>query len=121
MSALEHLGKYAEGWSNGDADMVLRAVTNEYVLDDPNEGKISKSEFSNYLNGLKEAAKTLCNGNLPEPFMEITEVLTLEEDEVTTASCAWVVPGTDIRGAGLIKVNSSGVLSEVLTYYTKLS
>ena len=121
MSVLDHLGRYAEGWTKGDADIVLQAITNDYILDDPNEGKISKDKFSNYLNGMKETVKSLCNGSLPEPFMEITEVLTSEENGITTASCVWEIPGTNIKGAGLIKVNSSGVFSEVLTYYTALA
>lgn len=121
MSALDHLGRYAEGWTKGDAGIVLQAITDDYILDDPNEGKISKDKFSNYLNEMKETVKSLCNGSLPEPFMEITEVLTSEENEITTAWCAWEIPGTDIKGAGLIKVNSSGVFSEVLTYYTTLA
>jgi len=121
MGALEHLGRYAEGWSNGDADTVIQAVTDDYVLDDPNVGKISKDKFSDYLNEMKETVKGISNGNFPKPFMEITEVLTSEENGITTASCMWVIPGTNIKGAGLIKVNSSGVFSEMLTYYTKLS
>jgi len=121
MSALDHLGRYAEGWTNGDAEMVLQAVTNDYILDDPNVGKISKDKFTVYLSEMKDTVKTLCNGSLPEPFMELSEVLTSQENEITTASCAWAIPGTDIKGAGLIKVNSSGVFSEVLTYYTKLT
>jgi hypothetical protein len=121
MSASIHLGRYAEGWTNGDADLVLQVVTNDYMLDDPNAGKISKDNFIDYLNEMKETVKTLCNGCLPKPFMEITEVLISEENEITTAWCAWVIPGTNIKGAGLIKVNSSGVFSEVLTYYTTLA
>ena len=121
MSASDHLGRYAEGWTKGDADLVFQAITNEYILDDPNVGKISKDKFSEYLNEMKATVKTLCDGSLPEPFMELTEVLTSEESGITTAWCAWAIPGTNIKGAGLIKVNSSGVFSEVLTYYTTLS
>ena len=121
MSALDHLGRYAEGWTKGDPDIVLQAITNEYILDDPNVGKISKDEFADYLSEMKATVKTLCNGNLPEPFMELTEVLTSEVNEITTASCAWEIPDTNIKGAGLIKINSSGVFSEVLTYYTTLA
>ena len=121
MSALDHLGHYAEGWTKGDADTVLQSLANNYILDDPNVGKISKDMFSNYLNEMKETVKTLCNGSLPEPFMELTEVLTSEDNAITTAWCAWAIPGTNIKGAGLIKVNSSGVISEVLTYYSKVA
>ena len=120
MSASDHLGRYAEGWSKGDAELIMQAMTDEYILDDPNAGKISKDMFVNYLNEMKQTVKTLCNSKLPEPFMALTEVLTSEDSEITTAWCAWEIPGTPIKGAGLIKVNSSGVISEVLTYYAKV-
>ncbi len=121
MSASDHLGLYAQGWATGDADLVLQAITNDYVLDDPNTGKISKDKFQDYLSEMKETVKSLRDGDLPDPFMEITEVLTSEENDVTTAWCAWSIPGTPVKGAGLIKVNSSGVFSEILTYYTSLA
>ena len=120
MSATDHLGFYAEGWTNGDANLILRSVTDDYTFDDPNAGVISKSNFSKYLEELKKTAITLCDGNLPEPFMELSEVVTAENNGALTAWCWWTIPGTEIKGAGLIKVESSGVRSEVLTYYTKL-
>ncbi len=39
---------------------------------------------------------------------------------MVTAWCWWEVPGTELRGGGLIKVGAEGVHSEVITYYTKL-
>ena len=121
MSASDQLGVYAEGWTNGDENLILQALTEDYILDDPNIGKISKEKFSDYLNNMKETVKSLNNGSLPEPFMSLSEVVTSEENGIITAWCAWSVPNTEIRGAGLIKVNSSGVFSEVLTYYTSLA
>ena len=120
MSAADHLGVYAEGWTKGDAEIILRAVTDDYTFDDPNAGTISKSEFSDYLSGMRETVRSLCGGNLPEPFMELSEVVTQEAEGVLTAWCWWAVPGTEIKGSGLIKVASNGVRSEVITYYTKL-
>ena len=120
MSTSEHLGKYAEGWTKGDADTILQTVAESYTFDDPNTGIISKNEFANYLSGLKETVSSLCGGALPEPFMELSEVLTDEKEGVLTAWCWWSIPGTEIKGSGLIKVESEGVSSEVITYYTKL-
>jgi hypothetical protein len=54
MSAADHLGVYAEGWTKGDAEIILRAVTDDYTFDDPNAGTIPKSEFSDYLSGMRE-------------------------------------------------------------------
>ncbi len=52
--------------------------------------------------------------------MEFSEVVTREDEGILTAWCWFAIPGTDIKGSGLIKVDSEGVRSEVITYYTKL-
>ena len=54
------------------------------------------------------------------PFIELSEIVTQEEGGILTAWAWWVVPGTPIEGSGLIKVGPNGVLSERLTFYTKL-
>lgn len=120
MSTSEHLGTYAEGWTKGDADTILKAVAEGYTFDDPNTGVISKNEFANYMAGLKETVSSLRGGTQPETFMEISEVLTDEKDGILTAWCWWAIPGTEIKGSGLIKVGADGVQTEVITYYTKL-
>ncbi len=120
MGAAEHLGTYAQGWINGDADTILRAVSDGYTFDDPNSGAIPREEFARYLAQLKETVKALRGGNLPTPFMELSEVLTQENEGVITAWCWWAIPGTSIKGSGLIKVGADGVRSEVITYYSKL-
>ena len=120
MSAAEYLQTYAEGWTKGDTDTILRAATEDYTLDDPNAEVVSRVAFPDYLEGLKETATSLCGGKLPDPFMEISEVITQETEGVLTAWCWWLIPGTDIKGSGLIKADAGGVRSEVLTYYTKL-
>lgn len=120
MSASDYLGIYAEGWTKGDAETILKAVSDDYMIDDPNAGKISKSGLIEYISGMKEIVRTLRGGNLPNPFMELSEVVTQEEEGVLTAWCWWAVPGTKIQGSGLIKVGAAGVYSEVLTYYTSL-
>jgi len=120
MSAADYLGKYAGGWCGGDVDAVLGSLADDYVLDDPNAGEITKAGFADYLVGLKEIVASLRGGTSSEPFMTITEVVTQEQDGVLTAWCWWEIPGTPIKGGGLIKATASGVLSERLTYFTKL-
>ena len=118
MSASEHLGTYAEGWTKGDAELILKAAADNFTFNDPNAGVIPKSEFAAYLEGMKETVSSLRGGTLPEPFMELSEVVTKEEEGVLTAWCWWAVPGTQIKGSGLIKVESEGVQSEMIAYYT---
>ena len=121
MSAAEHLSTYAQGWAKGDANTILKATAADYTFDDPNFGVVSKNSLSSYLSELKETVASLCSGRVPDPFMELSEVLTQEVGGVLTAWCWWVIPGTEIKGSGLIKVGPTGVRSEVITYYTKLS
>jgi len=120
MSASEHLGTYAEGWTKGDAGTILKVVAESYTFDDPNTGVISKNEFARYMAGLKETVSSIRGGAQSETFMEISEVLTDEKDGILTAWCWWAIPGTEIKGSGLIKAGSEGVRSEIITYYTKL-
>jgi hypothetical protein len=118
MNAADYLGAYAEGWTKGDATIILKAVSDDYTFDDPNAEKIGKSGFAEYLSKLKEGVRS-AGGSLPEAFMELSEVVTQDNEDVLTAWCWWVIPGTPLRGSGLIKVGVNGVRSEVITYYAK--
>jgi hypothetical protein len=53
--------------------------------------------------------------------MELSEVVSHEEEDGLTAWCWWAIPGTELKGSGLIKVGPEGVRSERLAYFTKLS
>ena len=118
MSAGDHLGAYAEGWTNGDADRILGCTTDDYVFDDPTTGPVPKSGFADYLAGLKDHVASLRGGAAGDrPFMELTVVVTSEDDGELTAWCWWSIPGTPIQGAGLIKAGESGVRSERIAFY----
>jgi len=120
MNAGDYLGRYAEGWTKGDAEMILSAASASFTFDDPNAGTIAREDFTEYLAGLRDVVAAARGGEVGESFMELTEVLTQETDGVLSASCWWALPGTDIQGGGFIKVGSDGVESERITYYTKL-
>lgn len=120
MNAGEYLGRYAEGWTNGDAETILSAVSDSFAFDDPNAGTITREGIVEYLAGLREVVAAARGTGSSESFMELSEVVTQEADGELTASCWWAIPGTDIQGSGLIKVGSDGVKSERICYYTKL-
>jgi hypothetical protein len=121
MSKADHLGAYAEGWITGDGDKLMSALADEYVLDDPNHGRVAKADMAAYFEGMKAIVRELRGGKDGPQLLELTEVLTGEEDGILTAWCWWTAPGTDIAGGGLIQVSDNGVVSERLTYYTALS
>ena len=120
MSTVEFLGTYAEGWTNGDSDTILSATSESFVFDDPNAGKVAKENFQEFFVGLKESIASIRGAGHEGPFMELSEVVTKDDDDGLTASCWWEIPGTDIQGSGLIKVADDGVVSERIAYYTKL-
>ena len=121
MSAKDHLSRYADGWTKGDPEIILSSVSSDYLLDDPNEGQITKEKFPTYMGQLKEIVSSLRGAESETQFMELSEVVTQDDDDGLTAWCWWEIPGTEIKGSGLIKVGPEGVRSERLTYYTKLS
>jgi hypothetical protein len=121
MSKADHLAAYAEGWTTGNSDKILSALSDNYVLDDPNHGRVAKGDMAAYLDGMKATVNELRGGKEEAQFLALSEVVTGEEDGALTAWCWWTVPGTSIQGGGLIKVADDGVVSERLTYYTALS
>ncbi|MEO2144511.1 MAG: nuclear transport factor 2 family protein [bacterium] len=121
MSAKDHLSEYADGWTKGDPEIILGSVSSDYVFDDPNEGQITKQGFATYMSQLKKIVSTLRGTESEAPFMELSEVVTHEEEDGLTAWCWWAIPGTELSGSGLIKAGPEGVRSERLTYYTRLS
>ena len=120
MSAADYLGAYADGWTNGDADKIIGSLSDWYVLDDPNEGHITKPDIADFLARMKEDVASIRGEDYAGPFMELIEVTTREDSGILTAWCWWSIPGTAFQGAGLIKVGDDGVRSERLAFYTKL-
>lgn len=120
MKTAELLNTYAEGWTKGDVDTILGATSDAFVFDDPNARKVSKGDFRAFFADMKETVATLRGDGYTGPFMELSEVLTAGDSEELTASCWWEIPGTNLRGGGLIKVTNEGVKSELITYYTQL-
>ena len=118
MGKTEYLGLYAKGWGEGDVNTILQSVAEDFTFDDPNVGHISKADFSSYFTSLKNQVDPIRDRG--RPFMELSEVISGEAEGVLTAWCWWSIPGTAVQGSGLIKVSERGVLSERITYYTKL-
>ncbi len=119
MAAGDYLNQYAEGWTKGDAQIIVGSLADSFELDDPNAGKITKQALAEYLAGMWQMVEGI-RGKTSDPLLEITELVTQEEQGVLTAWVWWAVPGTPIQGSGLIKAGDQGVLSERLCFYTKL-
>jgi hypothetical protein len=119
MSKADNLNRYAEGWITGDAGVIVSTLDDGYEMDDPNAGKISKAAFREYHAAFKEQVESI-RGVSEDAWLDLSELVTQEEAGVLTAWAWWTVPGTPIQGSALIKVGDGGVISERLTFYTKL-
>lgn len=120
MARTDFLQQYAEGWSKGDANIIVASLDDSFHLDDPNSGSIPKTGMREYLAGMVELVDNIRGTSGQQPLVELSEVVTSEEGNLLTAWCWWSIPNTPIQGGGLIKVGDNGVVSERLVYYTRL-
>jgi hypothetical protein len=120
MAITDFIGAYAEGWTVGDAEKILGATAPDYVFDDPNAGEIGRDAFADYFQALSATLDALRGGTRDGNFLDLTEVVVDATEDAATVWCWWEAPGTPIAGSGLIKVGPDGVISEKITYYTKL-
>ena len=107
----KHVDLWLEGWRRGDAEMILSAVTDDFVHEDAVDGCFTGAEFAAYLEGL------FATGCTPEGYETITDVVTLEQDGEETAWGWWRTLGEPFEGAGLVKARPDGVYLERVAYY----
>jgi hypothetical protein len=99
----ECFDRYKEGWLKGDPDMVLGACAEDFVYDDPIDGRFTIAEMRAYLQ------------SVPEGAVKVTEVVSEEHDGLETVWCWWAMG--DQEGAALAKVGRHGVHWQKVTYY----
>ena len=120
MSIQDTIAAYAEGWTLGDSEKIMSAVSPDMLLDDPNVGRIDREALPDYIAGLKNAVAELRAGETHDTLMDMSEVV-IKDDETPVSIWAWfTVPGTALAGSALIKVADEGVIEERIAYYTSL-
>ena len=82
MSIQDHIASYAEGWTLGDSDMIMSAVSPSMVLDDPNVGKVMRDALPDYIAGLKNAVIELRAGSVHDKLMEMSEIVIKDDRDV---------------------------------------
>ena len=115
-AALEHLNNYLEGWKQGNGEKSKQSTLPEFYYDDPNSSRITRENFVQFVEDFKAAAAGLCDGEVPQPFLEYSHQVIDKE----LAWCWWRVCGTTLEGSALITFNDKGVTSEKIAYFTKL-
>jgi hypothetical protein len=110
------LDTFLDGWRRGDADLILRSLADDFIYDDPVDGRFEKAGFAMYLHEMLGSGEALVPAPGGAAFEDITDVATHEEDGELTAWGWWRTASEE--GAGLVKVGSGGVRLEKTAYYS---
>jgi hypothetical protein len=109
------LEMWLTGWRTGDAEMILRSIADDFVHDDPLDGRFRKAEFAAYLADIFASEAPFVTAAGETVFEEITEVVVHEGHGELTAWGWWQTATAE--GSGLVKVGPNGVRSEKTAYY----
>ena len=110
----DHLAAYVEGWRTMDAELVLSALADGFVFDDPAHGEpVTKSTMAGFMASWDERTRALSGSWRYENSDEVVE----DRDGVLLRWKWWRFAGTDIQGSALTKTGDDGMLSERIAYY----
>jgi len=94
--------RYIQGWVTGDVQMLLSACAEDFVYDDPIDGRCTKADIGAYVESLHGT-------------VEWTEEVAQEVGGVETVWGWWKIQ--DMQGAAMHKVGRDGVHLTKATYY----
>jgi hypothetical protein len=109
----EQFDRYMEGWLKGDAEMILSACAEDFVYDDPEDGRMTKAQFAEYW------------ATGPEGENSWSDAVMQEADGVETGWCwfHWMPEGesaeAEQQGAAMVKADADGVHLHRLAYYKR--
>ena len=73
------------GWRAGDAEMILHSVADDFVYDDPVDGRFGKAEFAVYLDKMFASEAPFVTSAGDTVFEEISDVVVREQEGELTA------------------------------------
>ena len=111
------LEMWLSGWRTGDAQMILQSIADDFVYDDPVDGRFRKAEFAAYLKTMFASEAPFVTSAGDTVFEEISDVVVREQDGELTAWGWWQT--ASVEGAGLVRVGPKGVRSEKTAYYSR--
>jgi hypothetical protein len=85
----ESLALFLEGWRTGDAEKVLRSIADDFVYDDPVDGRMEGVAFAAYIRELFGSAGSPENEPGGFGFEDITDIVAQEKDGELTAWGWW--------------------------------
>ena len=120
MNHQKNIDQYLEGWRIGDPSLSYSVTGEKFTYDDPNTGIIQKSEFIEFFEDFKQGVAELKGEAITSPFLNYYDTIIDRSGPIWTVWCWWHAAGSDFQGCALIKVGGEGILSEKISYYTRL-
>lgn len=106
--------QYIQGWNTMNAELLVSAVADDFVFDDPAEpAPVTKADLADYMPCWPRKAAALG----AEFDFEITDKVVRDEEGVLMEWYWWKLIGTDVEGSAVIKTTDDGVESERFAYF----
>ena len=108
-----YIEKYNAAWKAEDIDLILDACAEDFVYDDPEDGRFTKAQFAEYW------------ATGPEGENSWSDAVVQEADGVETGWCwfHWRPEGksaeAEQQGAAMVKADADGVHLHRLAYYKR--
>ena len=115
---LDLLVTYCAGWSKLNEHIIRSAVADEFLWDDPEEGRIQKKGLGTLVPKLKNKIDALRHGSKSTPYLTLSDLVIDRNRSITTIWACFAVPATEIEGMTQIRVRDNGVISERRAYRT---
>jgi len=102
--------EYLQGWMTDDLDMVQDACAEDFVYDDPYDGRITKAQFPDYWQAM------VGDGDIDDTALEETDGV-----ETGFAWWHWTPEGASAEQTGcmFMKADANGLHSARLAYYKR--
>jgi len=120
MSVKQIIETYLKGWELGDGALSLSVTADSFCYDDPNSGRIARTDFVEFVEDFKRAAVEMGGAVDANPFLQYSDVVIKDDESPVTVWCWWQAVGTELQGCALVKVGEQGVLHEKIAYFSRL-
>jgi hypothetical protein len=111
----DHLNAYVEGWRSMNCALVLGALADGFVFDDPALPEpVTKTTMAEYMSSWEARTKALSGTWRYDNSDEVVQ----DRDGVLLRWKWWRFTGTGIQGSALTKTTDDGMIYERIAYYT---
>ena len=108
---------YIQGWYELDPRKLSASVTDDFVFDDPAESApVGKAGLGDYMRRWDARTRSLGATNR----WILTDEVRQDRDGILTDWEWWELPGSPLKGMGLVKTSDSGVFLERITYFDRV-